>query len=37
MTEAGGSAAKADSFADEVASSSPAPGGGSVAAASGAL
>ncbi len=37
LQEAGGGAAKGDSFADEVASSSPAPGGGSVAAAAGAL
>jgi glutamate formiminotransferase/formiminotetrahydrofolate cyclodeaminase len=37
LQEAGGASAQGDSFADEVASSSPAPGGGSVAAAAGAL
>ncbi|MCK4461652.1 MAG: cyclodeaminase/cyclohydrolase family protein, partial [candidate division Zixibacteria bacterium] len=37
LQEAGGSAVAAESFADEVASSSPAPGGGSVAASAGAL
>jgi len=37
LQAAGGASASGDSFADEVASSSPAPGGGSVAAAAGAL
>lgn len=37
LQEGGGTAATGDSFTDEVASSSPAPGGGSVAAAAGAL
>jgi glutamate formiminotransferase/formiminotetrahydrofolate cyclodeaminase len=37
LREAGGQAAQGESFADEVASSSPAPGGGSVAAMAGSL